>query len=357
LRVLHVDTAAGWRGGQNQVLLTARGMARLGHPVLIAARAGGALEARARAEGLEVRGLPFRGDLWPPAVLALSGLLREFRPEVAQLHDPHAISAGLAAGKLGRSCPAVATRRVDFALRGRLSLMKYRGCARVIAVSSAIADVLQRDGLPVDRVRVVHEGVPDRPPVPGGEAALRELGVPPGAPVIGCVAALVEHKDPLNLVEAAALLRPRAPQARVLLIGDGELRGAVEARVRERGLSDYLLLPGFRSDLDRLLPALSIFCLSSRMEGLGTSLLDAMAFARPIVATAAGGIPDAVEHGLTGLLVPPADPAALAAALAELIEDAARRDQLGRAGRARFEAHFSDARMVEETLRVLSEVA
>jgi glycosyltransferase involved in cell wall biosynthesis len=93
------------------------------------------------------------------------------------------------------------------------------------------------------------------------------------------------------------------------------------------------------------------------MEGLGTSLLDAMAFARPIVATTAGGIPDAVEHGVTGLLVPPADPAALAAALVELIEDAPRRAELGRAGRVRFEAHFSDARMVEETLRVLAEVA
>ena len=133
--------------------------------------------------------------------------------------------------------------------------------------------------------------------------------MPAGVPVVGNVAALTGHKDHATLVEAMALLRPRCPEARLVIAGEGELRPALEAQVRERGLGDRVVFAGFRRDLDRLLPAFSVFCLSSRLEGLGTSLLDAMAFGLPVVATAAGGIPEAVEDGVTGRVAPPRDPA------------------------------------------------
>src|SRR6185436_7492315 len=103
---------------------------------------------------------------------------------------------------------------------------------------------------------------------------------------------------------------------------------------------------GFRDDLDRLIPAFDVFCLSSHLEGLGTSLLDAMCFARPIVATAAGGIPEAVADGVSGCIVPVRAPAALAAALAGLLADGARRQVLGAAGRERFLRIFTAERMV-----------
>ena len=149
MRVLHVDSARGWRGGQNQVLLTARGMAARGHDVTLVCQSRGALAGRARAAGLDVRETPFGGDLAPGAVVALRAALREIRPEVVQLHDPHAVAAGLLACHLAGRPPAVATRRVDFALRGALSRWKYAACGRVVAVSEAIAGVLRRDGVPV----------------------------------------------------------------------------------------------------------------------------------------------------------------------------------------------------------------
>src|SRR5262245_25524599 len=127
MRIVHVDTAASWRGGQNQVLLTALGQAARGHDVTVACRAGGALEARAQAEGVRAAPLPFRGDLWPPAILGLSRLLRRAAPDAVQLHDAHAVGTGLAAARLARAPrPPLATRRVDFRLRGRLSRGKYR---------------------------------------------------------------------------------------------------------------------------------------------------------------------------------------------------------------------------------------
>lgn len=348
MKVLHVDSALGWRGGQNQVWLTARGMAQRGHEVVLACRRGGELARRAREAGLETRELPFRGDLWPPAILALRGVVAAFRPDVMQLHDPHALSAGLFAGGRARR---IATRRVDFPIRSR----KYARADRVIAVSRAIAAELARGRVPAERVRVVYEGVADRPAQAGGREVLETLGIPRDAPLIGNVAALTDHKDHATLLEALALLRPQRPEAFLLILGEGELRPALEARARELGIAARVVFAGFRGDLDRLVPAFSVFCLSSHHEGLGTSLLDAMNFGVPVVATEAGGIPEAVEDRVTGRTVPARSPALLAAALAEALADPARARAWGDAGRRRFEERFSAERMVDATLAVFEE--
>ena len=352
-----MDTARSWRGGQNQVLLTSLGMAERGHEVAVACRGGGELLARVRAAGLPARAGRFQGDLGPFGILALARTLLETRPDVLQLHDPHALSAGLVARLLARSrARLIATRRVDFRLRSLPSRLKYRACDRVIAVSRAIADRLRADGVPEEAVRLVYEGVPDRAPLGGGAEALAGLGVPNDGLVVGNVAALTDHKDHATLIETAALLSQRLPRVFFVIAGEGELREMLEARARALGLAGRVIFAGFRTDLDRLVPSFDVFCLSSHMEGLGTSLLDAMAFARPIVATTAGGIPEAVEDGQTGLLVPPRDPRALAEALAALLTDKARARALGAAGRQRFLARFSAAHMVEETLKIYDEV-
>jgi glycosyltransferase involved in cell wall biosynthesis len=355
MRIVHADSGRTWRGGQNQVLLTARGMASRGHEVWVACQRAAPLEARARAAGLAVRPMAFHGDFSPGALMGLVRLVRETRPHVVHLHDPHAVSAGMAASSLAPGFRRIASRRVDFALRGALSRWKYGACRRVIAVSGAIARQLEADGVPRERIRVVYEGVPDRAAGEDGRALLEALGVPREAPVVGNVAALTGHKDHGTLLEAAARVKSRRPDVRFLIVGDGELRAALEEKSRALGLRDHVLFTGFRDDLDRLMPAFTVFCLSSHMEGLGTSLLDAMAFSRPIVATAAGGIPEAVEEGVTGRVVPSRDPAALADALVDVLGDAARRQAMGAAGRRRFEERFTAERMVEETLAVYAE--
>ncbi|HEY7511585.1 MAG TPA: glycosyltransferase [Vicinamibacteria bacterium] len=355
MRIVHADSARTWRGGQNQVLLTSRGMAARGHEVWVACQTGAPLESRARAQGLAVRPMAFHGDFSPGALVALARLLHETRPHVVHLHDPHAVSAGLAVSSLAPGFRRIASRRVDFPLRGALSRWKYGACRRVIAVSRAIAAQLEADGVPRERIRVVYEGVPDRAPPPDGRRALEELGVPVGAPVVGNVAALTGHKDHATLLEAAALVRRQRPDVWFVLVGDGELRRRLEEQARALGLEPGLVFAGFRDDVDRLLAAFDVFCLSSHLEGLGTSLLDAMVFARPIVATAAGGIPEAVEDGVTGRVVPPRDPPALAGVLVEMLADDARLRAMGAAGRRRYEERFTADRMVAETLAVYEE--
>jgi len=355
MKVLHVDTAATWRGGQNQVFLTALGQSGRGHDVAVACREGGVLEERLRRTGVRAHPVAFRGDLSPLAALSLARVLRSFHPDVVQLHDPHAISAGLMAVRLQPGACVIGTRRVDFSLRSPLSRHKYRSCARVIAVSHAIASVLEQGGIPGEHVRVVYEGVPSRPPAPGGREALAALGVPEGAPLVGNVAALTEHKDHATFLDAMAKVALEVPEARAVIVGDGELRGTLEARAAKLGVADRCVFAGFRTDVDVLLPAFTVFCLSSRTEGLGTSLLDAMNFSRPVVATSAGGIPEAVDDGVNGRIVPVGDSAALADALVKLLRDEACRTAMGEAGRRRFEERFTVDRMVDDTLVVYGE--
>lgn len=355
MKVLHVDSARTWRGGQNQVLLAASGMARRGHRVAIGCRRDGALEARAREAGIDVIPLIFHGDVSPLAAWELRRALGRYDPDVLQLHDPHAISVGLMASS-GRRAARVATRRVDFAVRRGFSRWKYLHCGRVVAVSRAIERVLKRDGVPAHSVRLVYEGVPDRAPLAGGRDSLRALGVPAGARVVGNVAALTEHKDQETLIAAARLVVAAEPDVHFVIVGAGELQQSLTASAASAGITDHVTFTGFRTDIDRLIPAFDVFCLTSILEGLGTSLLDAMAFRRPIVATTAGGIPEAVVDGETGRLVPPRGVAELAEALLELLRDASRARDFGAAGRSRFEALFTDERMVSETLRVYEEL-
>ena len=227
----------------------------------------------------------------------------------------------------------------------------------MIAVSRAIAAVLEAGGIAgiasASSTRACRPGAQARRR--GGAPRARES--PEGSPVVGNVAALTDHKDHATLLEAAGLVLRTRPEARFVIAGEGELRRALEARVREGGLAGRVVFAGFRDDVDRLLPAFDVFCLSSHLEGLGTSLLDAMTFGRPVVATAAGGIPEAVEDGVTGRVVPVRDPRRSPRRFSELLRDPARRRAMGEAGRRRFDERFTADRMVDETLRVYGSVA
>src|SRR5262249_23387082 len=154
----------------------------------------------------------------------------------------------------------------------------------------------------------VHEGIDLAAVASAPTANLhQDLWLPRGAPVVGNVAALVPHKGQRHLVEAAALVVREVPDARFVIAGEGELRPALEQQIKSLRLEKHVLLAGFRPDAIPVHKAFDIFVMSSVTEGLGTSLLDAMACARPVVATTAGGIPEIVVDRETGFLVPPRD--------------------------------------------------
>ena len=351
MKILHVDTATEWRGGQNQIVVTAQGQIARGHDVSIFANERGELAARAARASLPVHAAAVgRGDLSIRTLGAIREAVAAQGPDLIHVHESHGLTGAiLAARGMERRPRLVASRRVDFPLRF-MSRLKYGRMDRVLAVSRAVRDVLIAGGLPPDRVTVVHEGVRDRPPAAGGREALRSLGIPDGVPVVGNVAQLVDHKDHATLLRAAAIVMKVRPECRFLICGDGPLRSELAGLSASLNLTERVIFAGFRADLDALIPCFDVFCLSSHLEGLGTSVLDAMCFSRPVVATRAGGVPDAVVGGETGGLCEPRDHAGLARTLLETLDSVATRERLGAAGRARFLKEFTSDAMVEATL-------
>ncbi len=346
-----MDTATEWRGGQNQIVITAEGQISRGHDVKVFANAGGALAVRAAKEGIPVdRAVVGRGDLSWRTFSATRAAALSFQPDVIHVHESHGLLASLFAARAGAIRPRlIASRRVDFPLRF-MSRMKYGRMDRVLAVSRAVREVLIDAGLPEGRIAVVAEGVKDRSPGPGGREALAQLGIPEGVPLIGTVAQLVDHKDHATLLRAAARVVKTLPECRFLICGDGPLREELASLARSLGIAARVVFAGFRNDLDILIPCFDIFCLSSHLEGLGTSVLDAMCFSRPVAATRAGGIPDSVVDGETGRLVNPGDDEGLARVLIEMLADRVALARLGAAGRTRFLKHLTSDVMVDATL-------
>jgi L-malate glycosyltransferase len=356
LRILHVDTERGWRGGERQAFWLAAELARRGHGSVVAARFGEPLAERSRAAGLTVVDCSPASELDPRAAWRLRRIIVEQRIDVVHAHTAHAVAVA-ALATLGTRVPLVVSRRVDFRLRTNVGTRwKYSRAAVIVAVSKAVARVLEGGGISPDRVRVVPDGVDvHRTLMPATRALLASLGVPQDAPLVVQVAQLVGHKDPVNFVRAMARVKALVPSAHGLLVGDGPLRADVEREVRALELTNTVHVVGYRTDADSLLAAADVVCLSSREEGMGSVLLDALAFGRPVAATFAGGIPEVIVDGESGLLVEIQNPAALGDAIARLLLEPALRERLTMSSRARAE-EFSVQRMTERTIEIYDDV-
>src|SRR5438105_3073004 len=356
MRILHIDTERGWRGGERQALWLAAELARRGHLSIVAARPGEPLAERTSQAGLEVVSCAPRFEADPRAAIRLRRVIRNRRIDLVHAHTAHAL--GLAAvATMATGIPFVAARRVDFHLRANIGTRwKYGRTAAVIAVSRAVADILAADGIDRAKVTVVPDGTDvHRRVVRASMRTLAALGVKQGAPLVVQVAQLVPHKDPLTFVRAIAVARERVPTVQALLVGEGELRIPVENAVRALALTGIVHLAGFRADADAVLASADVAVLSSREEGMGSVLLDALLLGKPIAATRAGGIPDVVEHNVTGLLADVGDAAALGHNIATLLENHSLAALLGATAKSRA-AEFSVERMTDRTLVVYEHV-
>jgi glycosyltransferase involved in cell wall biosynthesis len=351
INVLHVDTERGWRGGERQTLWLARELGRRGYGTVVAARAGEPLAQRASGEGLDVVECSPRSELDLFAAASLRRVIRQRKIDLVHAHTGHAVALA-ALATVGTSVPFVVARRVDFKLRDNVGTrLKYRGAAKLIAVSEAVARVLESSGVARDRVAVVPDGVDvGRRVTPATHYILSEFGIPREAKIAVQVAQLVGHKDPLNFVRAIGHARASVPDLHGLLVGDGPLRGDVERAIGEMGLEHAVHLAGYRTDADSLLAAADVAVLSSREEGMGSVLLDALVFGRPIAATRAGGIPEIVSDDC-GILAPVENPVGLGDAIARIVNDPALAARLATQGRARAES-FSVERMTDRTIEV-----
>lgn len=367
MRVVHIDTERTWRGGEQQALYTLVGLRGHGVGAIVLAQPDSPFLNRCQKDGLDARPFRVRGEWDLSAARRLARLLGEEAFNIVHAQTPHAHAVALLARWFlprEKQPRLVVSRRVDFPIRPDyvgLRRRKYNRADSIIAISSAVRDVLVAGGVRPEKVTLVREGIdvaridhaPDR------TAEIRcQWGVAEGAPFIVNVAALTGHKGQRYLIEAVPAIRKALPEARVVIFGDGELRGELEERVRLENVADAVTLAGFRppEEIPSILKAADVFVFPSILEGLGTSLFDAMAARAPIVTTTAGGIPDIVKNEVNGLLVSPRDPAALAGAVVRALQDAPLREKMATAARRFVEGEGTYQRMVDETIRAYEEV-
>jgi glycosyltransferase involved in cell wall biosynthesis len=358
VKVLHLETGTHVYGGALQVLLLVEGLQERGVENILVVTEGSEVEEEARARKLPVRSLPMAGDVDLLFPIRFRKLILLEAPDLVHLHSRRGADTLGAMGARWTGVPLVLTRRVDnpepaWALRAKYNLFH-----RVITISEAIRDVLKEQGVEAGKLRCVPSALDPTPfenPV-RRQALLDEFSLPHDSRLVGMAAQFIPRKGHEVLLKAIPAILKGCPVARFLLFGKGPGRDAVVQQVQEAGLEEVVRFPGFRSDLPSLLPHLDLLVHPATMEGLGVILLQAGASGVPVVASAAGGIPEAVVHEETGLLVPPGDPEALSAAVLCLLTDEARSRAMGESARRRVRDVFSVARMVDGNLAVYREL-
>ncbi|MGQ4387336.1 glycosyltransferase family 4 protein [Streptomyces sp. SAS_270] len=358
VKVLHVITRF-WAGAGGNTLLSAVGMDTARYEVWVAGMPGGDLWDRARASGVRTVEIPgYRHTLTPVDLLVLWRLVRLIRRERFTVVHTHSAKGGFLGRTAARLCrtPVVVHTFHGLSFHTRMSPGRravYRALERAtrrfthrfLAVAPRVAqEVVEQRLAPPGTVHVVPSAVDlGRIPLDFDPAARLALGVPAGTALVGTVGRIDTQKAPLDFVRMAALVRAARPDTTFVMLGDGPLAPDVRRLATELGVE--VALTGHRADAAELVAGLDVFVITSLYEGLGRALTEALAAARPVVATSVNGVPDLVEPGATGLLAPAADPAGLARGVLWLLDHPEEAAAMGRQGRERVRAAFAPQAM------------
>jgi glycosyltransferase involved in cell wall biosynthesis len=355
-RIVHVDTALDFRGGQQQLLQLARGLSRRGHRQLIVCPERSVLGERAREAACRVAELPPRDPGHLRGALQLRRRLRAEPADVLHAHDGQGQTIS-ALATLGLPVCRVASRLVMFKPRwfaggGFLQGLKYQHtCHGVIAVCEYVRQSLVRSGVSASRIEVIPVGIdwPENPPAPELRAATRaRWGLKEDDFVVGHLGAFTHEKGQDTAIEAALLVAPMLPALQVLLAGEASAQALSRLAPRLQAAADHVRVLEFVENPSQFLAGLDLFIMPSRAEGLPASVLLAMANGLGVVASNVGGLPEIVTHAQTGWLVPLDSPEALAAAILEAASDRAKLREFGASGRARAR-QFSTEQMIART--------
>lgn len=359
MKVLHVESGRYLYGGARQVAYLLQGLSRRGVESVLACPTGSDIAGVAGEQGVRVHEMPMRGDHDLPLIGRLIRLMRRERPDLVHLHSRRGADTlgGLAARLAG--VKSVVSRRVDNPESPWVVKWKYRLYDRVITISQGIAEVLLAEGLPSQKLICVHSAVDvEAYQSACDEAHFRQaFDLGEEGPVVAMVAQLIPRKGHRLMLEAMPRLLQRFPRLKLLIFGRGPLHDELAQTIERMGLQDRVNLVGFYEELTPILPCFDILSHPALMEGLGIALLQAASAGVPIVASRAGGMPEAVEDGVNGRLITPGSVDELVSALEGLLADAGLRRRMGEAGREKMRREFSLDRMVEGNLRVYRELS
>lgn len=341
-------------GGERWLLEVADGLAVRGHDVAFAVRAGGDLGASVRERGLPLLNVPMRGDLDAASILATSRWIRSFGAGLISVNVQRAVRIGGAAAALAGVRPVVERRGLLFRLKpsARNRFVYSRLVSRVVANCGAIKDDIVASGLVgPDRVTVIRNGIDAARVRTGGGVRLREELSLGDAPVVAVVGRLAPDKGHEVAFRAFADVVSRLPRARLVLAGGGKLMGDLRALAAATLPAGSVTFLGHVDNVGRVLDAADVVLVTSHREGMPHVVLEAMAAGTPVVATSVAGIPEMIEDGKEGLLVPDGAHDRAAGAVASILSDPDAASRLVEAARRRVESEFSLEEMIDEVER------
>lgn len=368
-RVLHVITSLDVGGAQKHLLSLVRGLRRRGYVADVAFFKNPSMVQQFAETGARVFDMSARGTFSPFLLPRLTRLLVAGRYQIVHTHLLKADAYGTLAGVLAGTPVRIASKHNDEQLLQKPAVATIHGLIsrlnhRVVVLSDYVSRYVESVGR-VDQARItrVYYGLPASPSAAPDEGLrLRaELGIASDAPLIATVGRLTEQKGLTYLLQAMAVVRQRLPEARLLIVGDSQdgreqYKQQLLQEHASLGLGDSVTFTGVRSDVPAVMQAIDLFVMASLWEGFGLVFLEAMAAARPIVATAVSAIPEVVQDGITGLLVRPRDPKALANAVLALLSDREKARAMGTAGLLRLKNHFTEDKMVDSIVGLYQEL-
>ncbi|MCD8553278.1 glycosyltransferase [Seleniivibrio sp.] len=357
MKIIHVDTGKEWRGGQRQAQFLHEGLLESGFQSILVCNADGQFPKR----GVEsIVPMKFKGETDLSFMRELKKLIRMEKPDIVHTHDAHSLTPALLTKVMGTNFKLINTRRVDFSVnKGYFSRKKYdnRQVDVIVAISRAIRDMLINDGVSKSKVRLINSGV--RFPKSINYQLYRELIEKYelyGKYVIGNVANISDHKDQKTLIDAFVRFRSEAENAVLMIVGGGPLYAEIKAYAESSPYSDSIVFTGHTENVYEHLALFDVFCMSSKTEGLCTSIIDAMFMMRPVAATAAGGIPELVKDNFNGLLTPVKDADALSESFNLMYDDRDLADKFSSNG-FHTALKFSDNAMVSSYIRLYEELS
>ena len=343
-----------WGGAEVWLMDVMHGLTRRGHAVTLVCRPGTILEKNARAEGLDVVPMAMRSDFDPAVIWRVARLMRARRIDVLSTNMDKELRFGGCAARVVGKIVVVPSREVDYPLKDKL---RYRFTYNWLAdhvfansVSTKRSLLMKAPWLSPDRVEVIYKGIDPAPYLSNPEEGLavrRELGIEDGAPVVGFVGQIIERKGIPDLVWSIPRVVERLPGVRFLFVGEGQLTEFLLSKARELGVMDHVVHAGFRKDIPAVMKAIDLLVLPSVVEGFGYVLVEAMAAAKPVVATNVSSIPEIVQHGGTGILVDVHNPDQLSEAIVAVLAGRERGRDLGERGRQVMLEKFTLERMID----------
>ena len=335
------------------------GLRSKNHNNIVSAQPNSVLIRRAISNNFRVCPVVMRGELDFKAVRSICRIITDERIDIVHAHSSHAHTIGAIAAKI-KKIPFVVTRRVDFKVGNNIfSNIKYNYLAnKIIAISNAIKNILIEAGVPQKKTSVVYSGIDigKFDSISDTRYLYEEFNLSKHTPIVGTVAHLTDHKGHKYLFDAVPDVLKIFPNALFLIIGEGELEAALKKQVKKLDITKNVIFTGFRKDIGELLSIMDLFVLPSHLEGLCTSLMDAMLMKLPIVATTAGGIQEVVTDKETGILVQPRNSKALADAIIQLLSNKENAEEMGERGLKRVKTMFNVSRMVNGTEKVYMQI-